>query len=199
MMIQIRKYNRLVLLSIMLFILSCSGQKYVTLKGSITKVPNRSSMYKNIDKFDTKLLDIIDTEVIYEQFDPNKNILKRLDTENSRNIYQVVRFYPNGYFNFFGYTFDKEFDKQSFDPLTSGRRGIYYINNNKICFDVFIRTMGMGMVGKVSGKFIVSGDTLTVIWNNKHMSPRTFIKREVPKEYLDYQVDWKSDLEKQGK
>lgn len=192
----------LVLFVTTLFILSCSGQKYVPLNNSrfATKVPNKSSLYKNIEKFDTKLLAIIDTEIIYEEFDTYKNILERLDYEDVRNLYRVIRFYPNGYFNSFYFRREDTFNVNSFDPFLKGHRGIYYLGkNNEIKYDIFVPTTGTGhYMGKLSGEFIINGDTL--IDNRDNLSYQNiYIKREVPKEYLDFQVDWKDDLEKQRK
>lgn len=202
-MTQIRKYSSLILLSTTLFTLSCSGQKYVRLNDSFVKIPNKSSMYKNIDKFDTKLLAIIDTEVIYEEFDVYNNILQRLDTADVDKSYYVIRFFPNGYFHSFHLREDNihnnsSSNKNSYNPERVGIRGVYYYENNKIRYDIYGRTSEMGGVRKISGEFIINGDTL--IDNRDNLSYQNiYIKREVPKEYLDYQVDWKGDLEKQGK
>lgn len=202
-MIQIRKYSSLILLSSTLFTLSCSGQKYVPLNNSrfATKVPNKSSMYKNIDRFDTKLLVIIDTEVIYEEFDIYKNILERLDYVDVRNSYAVIRFYPNGYFNTFYFRREEAFNVNSFAPLLDGYRGIYYLGkNNEIKNEIFAPTRGTGRpYGRIEGEFEVHGDTIISYQRKDNRYPDIYIKREVPKEYLDYQVDWKGDLEKQRK
>jgi len=200
---RIGKYIILFLSSTTLFTLSCSGQKYVPLNNDrfATKVLNKSSMYKNIEKFDTKLLTIIETEVIYEEFDVYKNILERLDYEDERNSYDVIRFFPNGYFNSFSFRREDSFNVNSFDPLLEGNRGVYYlVGNNEIKYDIFVPTTGTGhYMGKLSGDYIINGDTLINYRDKNDKYPKIYIKREVPKEYLDYQVDWKNDLEKQGK
>lgn len=202
-MIQIRKYSKLFLSATTLFTLSCSGQKYIPLNNDrfATKVPNKSSLYKNIEKFDVQILDKINTEVVYEEFDMYKNILERLDYEDVRNSYAVIRFYPNGYFNSFSFRREDSFNVNSFDPLLEGYRGIYYLGkNNEIKYDIFVPTTGTGhYMGKLSGDFVIQGDTLINYRDKTDKYPRIYIKREIPKEYLDYQVDWKGDLEKQGK
>jgi len=81
-------------------IFSCSMKTYLLLD-KITDVPLSSSVYKNKSKFDTSLLTTIDTSVVYEEYDMNKNIVMSLDKCTACRGYRVYKFYSNGCLNMF--------------------------------------------------------------------------------------------------
>lgn len=192
------KKKQLLFIMLQMFLLSCNGQRYVTLN-NLVKIPNKSSMYNNIYKFDDKLLKFIDVDIVYEEFDLTENMPKSLDFKDVRNLFEVIRFYSNGYLSEFAFKKEDTFNGNSFNPSVKGIRGLYYWEKNKIKYDIFVRTNGMGYMGKVSGEFVIKGDTLIDYPDNKNQGPYYYIKRKIPIVYLDYQVDWKSDLEKHGK
>jgi hypothetical protein len=161
-----------------------------TLRNGITKVPAKPSMYKNKAKFDNSLLTLIDTGSIYEEFDKHYNVLTRLDTHIETSVYGVYRFYPDGTFNLFFIDRDKPLQPNDFNPEHNGYRGVYYSEENKLRYDLFAPSNGLGWIGKLTGTFRISGDTLYEIRDvdKKHID--IYIKRKLPLDYLDYKKNW---------
>lgn len=175
------------LLGTILFV-SCEMKTY-TLSNGITKVPADTTVYKQKVKFDTSLLSIIDTAVIYEEYSIESGMLKRLDNDITHRFYGVYRFYLNGCLNYF--VLDKEYlvDTSYFNPDYDGYRGVYYLERNKIRCDLFAGSNELGWIGKLPATMMFIGDTLYVYKDySKYKS--IYIKRELPIEYFNYKSNW---------
>lgn len=173
---------------IVLLFLSCQMKTY-TLQNGKTKVPKKSSVYANKSKFEVSLLSIIDTTVVYEEFDIDKKILLRYDNDITTKFYGIYRFYSDGYFNLFIINREDVLDTNSFNPEYRGYRGVYYKEDNQIRYDIFTIINELGHIGKLSGTFKISSDTLLVNRDvNKY--PRMYIKRVLPSSFLNHQANW---------
>jgi hypothetical protein len=171
--------------------------KVYTLLDKVTDVPKSNAVYKNKSKFTSTLLGIVDTGVVYEEFDPNYNILTRLDNHiENNNLYRLFRFYPNGCFNRFTINKDKNLDVIFFDPNYAGYRGVYYADNSKIRYDFFAGIDQRQHTGKITGTLTFSGDTLYVKRDDRKglnatdYSTEIYIKRKLPPEYFQYKANW---------
>ena len=169
-------------------LLSCNMKTYKLLDG-ISRVPTEQSVYKNKIKFDTTLLAIIDTNAIYEEYDQELRILKRLNIHMGRGTYGVLRFYPNGCLNEFGLDRDKRLAKGDLNPLYHGYRGVYYNENSKIRFDLFAEVDQRQHIGLLKGTIYFNGDTM--YFKRDDLSYKEiYIKRKVLQENLNYTADW---------
>jgi len=164
--------------------------KTVTLQNGRTKVPAKSDVYKNKDKFHKSLLTLIDTAVVYEEFNKQYNILQRLDNHIETSFYGCYRFYPDGRLNYFVLNRNKPSDLNDFNPEYRGYRGVYYSENDKIRFDLFAEIDDMQNIGKITGTLIIKGDTLYVMRDVDKRYIDIYIKRELPPGYLDYKANW---------
>lgn len=183
-------FKRNNLLLVLTFVLISSCLKTITLQNERTPVPAKSDVYKNKTKFEKSLLRVVDTNVIYEFFNQSYNVLQRLDTNIETRTYGVYRFYPDGALNFFSLNRDKPLDSIYFNPKYNGYRGVYYLENKKIRYDLFAEINGWGWIGRLSGTLTFIGDTLYVKRDYSTMYIDIYIKRKLPDGYLDYKADW---------
>lgn len=173
-----------------LVVLVTACMKTITLQNGRTKVPAKSDVYKNREKFDISLLNLVNTNVIYERFNKDYNVLQRLDTHIETSIYGAYRFYPDGRFNLFFLDRNKPNDPNAFNPEYSGKRGVYYSEKDQIRYDLFAEINQWGWTGKQSGTFRFSGDTLYVQRDEFPKELDIYIKRELSPGYLNYNADW---------
>lgn len=172
---------------LLLLMLSC-GMKTYTLLDNRTKVPVESNVYMNRSAFNNSLLNIIDTGIVYEEYDTKYNVLTRLDSHVENRFYRVCKFYSNGNFNYF--TIDKEAPLfKEFDPSYSGYRGVYYQKNNLTRFDLFAGINQRQQIGKLTGTFIFKGDTMYLKRDDLAYTG-IYIKRKMPPEFFTYKADW---------
>jgi len=163
--------------------------KTYKLQNGITKVPAKSQVYKNKAKFNMSLNALIDTNVVYEEFDLNYKLLRRLDNHPENSYYGAYKFYPNGYFNYFIIDRDASLNENSFNPQYAGYRGVYYLKNVDIGYDLFSTVNQSGWLGKLTGVFFFRGDTLLVHgYQTKDTS--IYIKRKLPGQLMNFNVDW---------
>jgi hypothetical protein len=183
-----------ILVGLSLLMTAC--MRVYLLKDGITQVPVDTDVYANKIGFDKSLLDCIDTEAIYEEFDHQYIVLNRLDNHIETSIYATYRFYPDGRFNVFILDREMALDSNTFNPEFNGYRGIYYKENGKIRYDYFSSISELGYIGKITGTFKFNGDTLYVKRDdtkgiNKTIHPvNIYIKRQLPLYYLDYKSNW---------
>jgi hypothetical protein len=186
---------------IFIILLIGCGIKTTVLQDGTTRVAVNQKVYKNISKFDTSMVTVIDTTVIYEAYNtlynengiPVYKKLARLTTkiENPDNYYHVYRFYNNGCYNLF--ILDREKDaslgKNDFNPDYAGNRGIYFKEDSVFIGNIVVQKNGIGERGIRKELFYFSGDTLFRTIKN---SPYTqiFIKRNVPSDYLKWKATW---------
>lgn len=180
--------NKLIALSVgALIIISC-GIKTFYLKDKITRVPENSEVYSNRSKFDNSIYFSIDTNVVYEEFNVEYNILSRLDIDARRSVYGIYKFYPNGNFNYFVVRRDEAFVPDILNPEINGFRGVYYMDKGKIMGDLFAPADELRNIGKLDRIFTVSGDSLFV--ERKFGYVDIYIKRKLPPEYFVYKANW---------
>ena len=178
-----------------LVLLSCNMKVY-TLLDKATDVPKNEEVYGNKSKFNETILNTIDTNAVYEEYDTEKNILARLDPCTSCRGYLIFRFYPNGCLNMFYFKRNSTLPVKEFDPLYTGYRGVFYLENNKIRYDYFAEIDAQQHIGKISGTLSVVGDTLYVNRDDRKglnatsYSPKIYIKRKLPAEYFVYKPGW---------
>lgn len=189
-------HKKILMVSISLVLLSCNMKVYKLLDNR-TRVPKNLEVYKNKVKFDTSLLTIIDTGVIYEEYSTEKKMLERLDlSDNTKRRYLVYKFYPNGCFNVFSFDKNNLPSITEFDPNYAGVRGIYYKEDNQIKYEEFSAIDQVGHIGRVKGTFKVSGDTLYEKMNDRkgidatNYPMRIYIKRTLPPQYFVYKANW---------
>jgi hypothetical protein len=184
-----RNYSIKLLLGVSVVLMTACMRTF-TLPNGYTKVPAKPSVYKNKAKFDKSSLALIDTGSIYEEFDQHYNVLRRLDTHIETGTYGAYRFYPDGKFNLFFFDRDKSLQPNDLNPEHTGYRGVYYSEETKVRYDLFAATNGLGWIGKLTGTFKFSGDTLYEIRDvdKKHID--IYIKRKLPPGYLDYKANW---------
>lgn len=185
----------LVILSAMV-LLSCSMEVY-TLLDNATAVPKNLKVYENKVKFSPSMLNSIDTAVVYEEFNVDKNLLERLIICNDcHRKYLSYKFYPNGCFNVFSFWKDSLLSVGKFNPNYSGVRGIYYLEKNEIRYDYFSAIDQSYNIGKITGTLTISGDTLYVKRDDRKginatsYPVRIYIKQKLPPEYFVYKANW---------
>lgn len=118
-------------MAIFLLLASCNIKVY-TLLDKVTNVPKNNEVFSNKTKFNSTLLQFVDTGTIYEEFDRNKNVLMRFDNCVECRSYNAFKFYSNGCFNLFYFKTGSSLSMNEFDPLYAGLRGVYYLENNKV-------------------------------------------------------------------
>lgn len=184
------KYGSNYLLILLVFGSMTSCIKTFTLQNGRTKVPAKAIVYKNKKNFDKVLLNVIDTAIVYEQFNNRYNVLQRLDNHIETSVYSSYRFYSDGSFNVFFMDREEPSSLNDLNPDYNGRRGVYYLKENNIRYDFFSAINQWGWVGKLTGEFTFSGDTLYV---NRDVSPKEvdiYIKRKLPTEYFQFKANW---------
>jgi hypothetical protein len=181
------KGNFLLTLGCVLVMLASCGMRTTRLRDNGSKIPKRTSVYKNRIKFDSTALRYIDTGVVYEEYNTWNKVLIRLDSTDKNSSYGIYRFYSNGFMNYFSIDRNKPLVPKDFDPEYHGYRGIYYMNNNKLTTELFAPVNGLGHIGKRKEKCRISGDTLFV-GRESVQYPQVYIKRKLPAEYLTYRI-----------
>lgn len=160
-------------------LMSC-GISASLLRDNVTKVPRDSNVYSKASHFDLSLLSIIDTSVIYEEFEIRYGVLSRLDTNMETRTYGNYKFYSNGRLNYFILDRNEDLLPQMFDPAFTGYRGIYYLDEGRIRGDLFTSKSGMGELGKLSSTFEVKADTLFEVVRNREIKyKRMYVKRKL--------------------
>jgi len=180
--------NFLVLIAVVT-LLHISCMRTVKLRDGITKVPVRTSVYKNKIKFDKTIAAVIDTSAFFEEIDPNFKVLKRLDSNVENSFYGVYRFYSNGYLNYFVVNRDTPIESDFFDPQLHGYRGVYYLKKNKICYDLFCTINQAGWIGLLTGHFTIKGDTL-IVTSYQSKGIEVYVKRKAPESVNVYRGNW---------
>jgi hypothetical protein len=173
------------------------------LKNGHTHVATNPKVYKNRKYFDLSLMNQVDTNAIYEEFqnsyykgfEKQPPILARLNLENPDRIYGVYRFYKNGCFSLF--YLDRNEDNltsEMFDPTISGWRGILYKKNEYLKGDMITQTGELSsMIGKSTCHFLFNGDTLFVTReesSNPKYATKIYIKRKISTNLLRHNADW---------
>lgn len=131
---------------------------------------------------------VIDTNAIYVSmatvYTINKEkIFKPIDTTKNKWAY---RFYSNGRYSYFNlydrhFLYDHPISKLDLDPK-SGVMGFYKVNSKgEIIKKSYSRTLGGDIF--VKGKLFIKNDTL-------YKDNIIFIKKQVPKEWLNWKPDW---------
>lgn len=187
--------NRTFFLIVCFVLLSCNMKIY-KLKDKITDVPLEPIVYKNKLKFTTSLFNTIDTGFVYEEYDTDKKIPMSSDKCTSCRGYSIYKFYSNGCLNLFYFDRSSLLPISEFDPLYTGYRGVYYLENGKIRFDLFAEIDEWQKTGKITGTLTFSGDTLYVKRDDKKginaisYPTRIYIKRKLPPEYFVFKANW---------
>ncbi len=190
------KSTRIILVGAVFCAVSCSvlHMKTYTLANGRSRVPADNSVYANKSKFDKSLLDIIDTEAIYEEYDTHYKTLSRLDTNVETATYGCYRFYPDGCLNFFTLNRNEAITALDFDPSYRGYRGVYYLENGKIHCDLFAEINQQQDIGKLTATLEFRGDTLLLqsdkTSTGRNPQVRIYIKRKLPEGYLKFKADW---------
>lgn len=188
--------KKLTIILILLILAGCA--RTTVLKNGYSKAPTNSKVFKNKLYFDKSILALIDTTVIYEEYNTNyyvgfekqPNILARLNYKNPNTTYGVYRFYGNGCYNLFHLDRNKtELTKEMFDPTYTGWRGVLYRKKTQVLGDIFTQVGQMGwQLGKQTDIFTFNGDTLVVELKNVHKY--IYIKRHIDNKLLDHNADW---------
>ena len=161
-----------------------------TLQNGRTDVPAKTIVYKNKAKFDKSLLNVIDTGVVYEEFNQRYNVLQRLDSHIETSVYGAYRFYLDGCFNLFSIRRNTPLNPNDFNPEYNGKRGVYYLKENTVRYDLFAEINQVGWTGKLTGSFTFSEDTLYVKSDISRRGVEIYIKRKLPPEYFKHKADW---------
>jgi hypothetical protein len=156
------------------------------LENGIIRVPSKSNAYKNRTMFSSSILEIIDTSVVYEELAYDGS-LRRNSMLDGHEVYGCYRFYSNGNLSYFVILRDFPLDTNSFNPLYSGYRGVYYLKNGKILADIYVPVNGVGSMGKSKEEISVSGDTLVV---KLYQRVDRYVKRKLPLEYMKFKANW---------
>lgn len=164
--------------------------KHYTLKDGITKVPFDSAAYINKSKFNPSLLSIIDTATIYEKYNKEVNLPYRQDKDVTHRIYGVYKFYSNGYLNYFVLDRDSSLSVNDFNPEYNGYRGVYFIENNKVRYNLYAGSNELGHIGKLTGTFVFSNDTLYNYRDANKNFVDVYIKRKLPSDFVTYSAKW---------
>lgn len=172
----------------LLSILGCNV-KTIVLKDGITRVPKNNNVFKSKERIVSSMYSDIDTSVVYFEFDVNKRIMKDIDYTEERSVFGCYRFYPNGSFNYFILVKNK-IEENDFNSIYNGYRGVYYVKNNKLMYDLYAPINQLGWIGKQSGTINFKSDTLIITSEIKSISTKFFIKKKVPNTYLLSKSTW---------
>jgi hypothetical protein len=173
-----------------LLLYNCNS-KLTTLADGHTKVSNCSKTYKNISKFNTELLQYVDTNALYKEvcfvqdvdsskFGMNKRKKYRITYLPSGTLRNFVRFYSSGYVNWFGNYDTAALSVKNFNSDSTGFRGIYYRKKNGIiCIELFQPVTGYGSYG-INKQFVTfSADTMFVKDERVSVSSTVYIKQKM--------------------
>lgn len=148
------------------------------LKDNSTRVPLESMVYKNKVKFNDSLLRWIDTNALYISYSERDNWSS------------VLKFYPNGFVNYFPFSGHEIPNGDFFHPDNKGYRGVYYIEDTIIRLDLFAAIDPQRHIGLLTSKLFVSHDTIIEFREVEPRYPTNYIKRELPLDYFQYKVNW---------
>ena len=135
------------------------------------------------------MLNTIDTSVVYEEYDRDKNVVMSFDKCTACRGYRIYKFYSNGCLNMFFVDRNSILPISEFNPLYTGYRGVYYIENNKTRFDLFAEIDQRQHTGKLKGTLTFSGDTMYLKRDDLNYT-EIYIKRKLPLEYFTYKANW---------
>jgi|GEM_PF-1352928 len=186
-----------ILILVLISTISC-GIKTYKLKNGYSKAAIDQKVYQNKKYFDRRILNRIDTLVVYEEYnttyysgDKPVNALARENYENVNSIYGVYKFYGNGNFNLFMLDRNEPLlESTMFDPEYTGWRGVLYSEHNAIKGDLITQVTGMGEIGIRKQTFEFYGDTLIVNRNGNRFGNEIYIKRRIPVELLKSNAKW---------
>lgn len=146
--------------------------------------------YKNREKFNSKIYDLIDNSFFYKEIDSylvDKHYTKIRQIGNS-NISNFLQFYANRSIRFL-------LHKEP-NPEITGRRGVIYFNKgDKLKIDTQFANQG-GAISKGTYSVIVEGNKLYLIDDNSWVSRPEYIclvfekSEKVPEEWKNYKTDW---------
>lgn len=185
------------LLVFILLLTSC-GIRTTVLKDGVTRIAINEKVYHNKLKFNSLIIDKIDTTVIYEECRTvflkdglPVNVLARQETENRNTFYSAYRFYNNGCFNVFilNRETDASLSSNDFNPDYAGHRGIYFKEKSKIKGNLITQVTGYGETGTIREIFQFEGDTLYVTSGNPKQT-YIFVKRNLPTDFLKWKANW---------
>jgi hypothetical protein len=162
----------------------------MVLQNGRNKVPVNPGVYKSRVKFDRSLLSIIDTSVVYESFSKKFQTVERLDNHQESNYYSAWRFYPNGNLNLFYFNKFIELGEKNYDPSFCGYRGVYYLQDSLIRYDLFGPIDEIRTIGRLSGTLTFDGEYLYVLEDSRFMDLEVFVKRVLPPECMQFKADW---------
>lgn len=186
------KFQNMKIYCILIFFLfiSCGIQTF-KLKNNITEVPSDSDVYLNKSKYSNSLNNSIDSTYVYEEYNIFNKSLERLDRQNPHCCFTVLKFYGNGFLNYFVLDKNNQLNIEDFNPENNGYRGVYYEDKRKVKIDLFIPVDQYRNIGKLSGNIIVKNDTI-ILKTDKNLPLRKFVKNTklVPKEFLKFKADW---------
>ena len=173
------KYCHIFILTSLL--ISCQSQqcKSVLLSNTRTWIPlDCTECFKNKD-YSKIILVEIDTESIYEE-----------TTQRTDGWYSVLKFYSNGYLNYFSFQDVTIYTKESFNSKINGLRGriTKNVKNSKNYIQTYCIINHSGDWGIKTEEIEVRGDEIHLISESGYVS--VFKKKIVPKEFLSYDADW---------
>lgn len=172
--------TKIIVITLVSALMSCAMRTSL-LKDNVTRVPWDSSVYSKGSGFDSSLLSIIDTSVVYEAFEIRYGVLSRLDSNRETGIYGNYKFYSNGRLNYFILDRDKELLPGTLDPAFTGYRGIYCFDRGRIRGDLFTSISGKREPGRLNLTFDVKADTLfETVRNGELKYKRIYVKRKLP-------------------
>lgn len=185
---------------IYLVILASCGFKTYVLHDGKYKAAKNPKVYKNKLKFNSSILNLLDTMAIYEElytisyvdinpFNPKKK--EYLNTNYPETLRGVYRFYNNGCYNLFTVkNGETNLTNKMFDSKWTGWRGVYYLDEkNRIIGDLITRISGGGEIGIRKDIFEFVKDTLFVT-PFKANTKDVYVKRKVPFEILNSKAEW---------
>lgn len=170
------------------------------LENNKTKVPTDNQVFGNRSLFDSKTVEAIDTEAVYEEIysylSQKDNFISNGKQKNYNTQAQAsyYRFYANGAVNFF--ILQKDFDavreQKNIDPNYNGSRGILYQKEDKLKIDLFtIKSYGLKPnYGLVTHLIEIKGDTLFEKSIKDPSSVRVYAKRKLTPMASAYRADW---------
>lgn len=172
-------------LSILLLLLYSCANTQILVDGSKTL----TKKYKNRGKFNSIIYNVIDSNFLYKEVDSylvDKNYVKKRPIGSSKTSH-FLQFYSNGSIRFLLY--------KEPNPEITGRRGIIYLEDDKIKIDTQFANQG-GSISKGTYSVKVNDDKLFLYDDNSFLPKSEFIcivfeKSEmVPIDWAKYKVEW---------
>lgn len=152
--------------------------------------------YRNIDKFDPSIYELIDTNYFYQKVgtcyaDRKVRNIKDFKRKESR---LRIKFYPGGYLRFLAFSGKPEGP----DPEDSGERGVVYKKGEEIKIDTQFAGQG-GTLQRATFKVIVEGDKIYLVqklfgmswgWSSNPTCDVYQKAEKVPEDWKKYKPDW---------